>query len=117
MQTPGCPMPCLEPLAVRRAPPGRALNPTGGTAGWSDRAGRRLSEQGSSASSLRGTDSGLLTCVARTFQPPGEAWLLSGFQNRQSYHKTTAEHTVLFGATGSAWSHLLPLRGHDRSGF
>lgn len=46
MQTPGCPVPCLEPLAVRRAPPGRALDPTGGTAGWSDRAGRRLSEQG-----------------------------------------------------------------------
>lgn len=60
--------------------------------------------RGSSASSLQGTDSGLLTCVARTFQPPGEAWLLSGFQNRQSYHKTAAEHTVLFGATGSAAS-------------
>ena len=39
-------MPCLQPLAVRRAPHQWALDPAGGTAGRSDSVGRRLSEQG-----------------------------------------------------------------------
>lgn len=80
-----------RPSRARPAAPGRAAEPLtagfgsrGGHSGRSDMGAAAPVSRGSSASSFRGMDSGLLTCVARTFQPPGEAWLLSGFQNRQS---------------------------------
>ena len=93
------------------------MDPAGVTAaGVTVRAAASVS-RGGSASSLRGMDSGLLTCVARTFQPPGEAWLLSGFQNRPSFHKTPAEHRVPFVLLGLRGAVSFRPWGHDKRGF